>query len=161
MSIRGTEPMVSKMVVILQLHLPVRPARSCSSTFASQTVTVAAAPVMDPASTRFATTFGFSTIQGFNVSLNASASAPEPGTTPPRNSIPATPSLRVFLDPELAKNRHRPPEGAPVVTEVGSVGWKGLLEMSRNSGASGIVGVLRSVGVLQFPRACALQFPHA
>jgi len=81
------------------------------------------------------------------------ASAPEhPGSTAnpaARSSLSASPTLRVVV-PELHSGKIRPMSGdaAPRLPDMSSsVGWKGLLEMSRTSGAAGVVGVQRSVGI--------------
>ena len=89
---------------------------------------------------KFQTTFGFQTTSGFEVPRPS-----ESGALPARSSLSASPSLRVVF-PELHSGKVRPVV-APVVGDItgNSVGWKGLLEMSRTSGAAGVVGAQRSV----------------
>lgn len=97
---------------------------------------------------KFQTTFGFQTTSGFDVPrTSASDASAIPG--PARSSLSASPALRVVV-PELHSGKIRPMSGnvAPAVADLSSsVGWKGLLEMSRTSGAAGVVGVQRSVGI--------------
>ncbi|GAX75569.1 hypothetical protein CEUSTIGMA_g3012.t1 [Chlamydomonas eustigma] len=89
----------------------------------------------------FPTTFGFHTTKGFDVPIS-------------RPSLPASTNLRkelLEISAHDAKSRHSTPEVKDVPVRaspdacIGSVGWKGLLEMSKNSGTSGIVGAQRMV----------------
>ena len=112
------------------------------------------------------TTIGFQSTTGFD--LPSSASAPAPGAAPHRSSFtsPAL-NLRVHVDPTsfgtVIPSIKAPPPIVPDDTSSSSVGWKGLLEMSRNSGASGVVGVQRSVSLSDFtwPMPCRhVTMPH-
>jgi hypothetical protein len=117
------------------MHLPSLPASALQAT------------VMEPVPTRAIYGFALASSQEPSSSLPARAAAvtpqPMPGLTV---KLPPTPQLSAHNTSKVhaaTSVQHQPVQQAPAPATPSSadhLGWKGLLEISRNSGASGVLG---------------------